>query len=119
MRYRLGEECVMYCTNCGINLEPKANYCSGCGTATMNLPRRSHFEGRLTRSREDVKVAGVCAGFARYLGVDVALLRILWVVLTIFSAGIGLIVYVACWIVMPKEPLALPAGTMDAEPSHS
>ena len=109
----------MYCTSCGIKLDDKANYCSDCGTATINVPRRSHFEGRLTRSRDDVKVAGVCAGFARYLGVDVTLIRILWVILTIFSAGIGLIVYAACWIVMPKEPLALPAATPEPAQSHS
>jgi len=111
----------MYCVHCGIKLDDKANYCSDCGTATANFPRRSsaHFEGRLSRSRDDVKIAGVCAGFARYLGVDVTLVRILWVILTIFSVGVGLIVYIACWIVMPKEPLALPAGNMNPAQSHS
>jgi len=111
----------MFCVHCGIKLDEKENYCSDCGTATMNMPRRSnaHFEGRLSRSRDDVKIAGVCAGFARYLGVDVTLVRILWVVLTIFSVGIGLIVYIACWVVMPKEHLALPAGTMDPAQSHN
>lgn len=111
----------MYCTSCGIILDDKANYCSDCGTATVNTPRRSntHFEGRLSGSRDDVKIAGVCAGFARYLGIDVTLIRILWVILTIFSIGVGLIVYIACWTVMPKEALALPAGTMNSAQSHS
>src|SRR5262252_1421848 len=104
----------MYCTNCGIKLEEKANYCSDCGTATVNAPRGRHFEGRLCRSREDVKVAGVCAGFAGYLGVDVTLVRILWTILTIFSGGVGLIVYIACWIVMPRQDLNLAGTTMKA-----
>jgi phage shock protein C len=111
----------MYCSNCGIKLDDKANYCSDCGTAAVNTPRRfnAHLERRLTRARDDVRVAGVCAGFARYLGIDVTLIRILWVILTIFSIGVGLIVYIACWIVMPKEALALPAGTMNPAQSHS
>ena len=111
----------MYCTHCGIQLDDRANYCSDCGAATVNTPRRSnfHFEGRLSRSRDDVKIAGVCAGFARYLGVDVTLVRILWVILTIFSIGIGLIVYITCWIVMPRELLALPAGATNPAQSHS
>jgi phage shock protein C len=111
----------MYCTSCGIKLDDKANYCSDCGTATVNTPRRSNarFAGRLSRSRDDVRIAGVCAGFARYLGIDVTLIRILWVILTIFSIGVGLIVYIACWVVMPKEAPALPSGTMNPAQSHS
>lgn len=108
----------MYCSNCGAKLDDKTNYCSDCGTAAVNVPSRHHVEGRLSRSREDVKVAGVCAGFARYLGVDVTLVRILWTILTIFSIGVGLIVYIACWIVMPKQDLSLPDTTMNAAQPH-
>jgi phage shock protein PspC (stress-responsive transcriptional regulator) len=52
---------------------------------------------RLTRSRENGAIAGVCAGFADYLGVDVVLVRLLWVVLSIFPGAIvgGVIVYLA------------------------
>jgi phage shock protein C len=99
----------MYCTHCGIELNDEARYCSQCGTATGNVqPRR--FEGRLTRSREDVKIAGVCSGFARYFGVDVTLVRILWLAVCIWPPGVGIIAYIICWIVMPKEPLMLPAA---------
>ena len=108
----------MYCINCGIKLNDKANYCSDCGTETSNVPRRHHVKGRLSRSRENVKVAGVCAGFARYLGVDVTLVRILWTILTIFSVGVGLIVYIACWIVMPRQDLNLHDTTMNTAQLH-
>ena len=104
----------MYCSHCGSKLDDKANYCSDCGAATANVPRHRYLEGRLSRSREDAKVAGVCAGFAYYLGVDVTLVRILWTILTIFSIGIGLIIYIACWIIMPKQNLNLPNTTMSA-----
>lgn len=103
----------MYCTRCGIELDDKVRFCSDCGAATQNAaPRqgRTWSQGRLTRSREDVKIAGVCSGVARYLGADVTLIRILWVLLAIWPPAIGLIAYIVCWIVMPKEPLMLPSA---------
>lgn len=58
---------------------------------------------RLTRSRSKV-IAGVCAGLANWLGWDVALVRILYLVVSILSAGFpGTIVYIVLWIVMPEE----------------
>lgn len=65
---------------------------------------------RLTRSRTNGTIAGVCAGMANYYGVDVVLVRLLFVILSIASALIGgVIVYVAAWIIMPEgddEPVA-------------
>ena len=52
----------------------------------------------------EAKIAGVCAGFARYAGLDVTLVRVLWVVLTLCPPCPGLIAYVVAWIVMPKDP---------------
>jgi phage shock protein PspC (stress-responsive transcriptional regulator) len=40
---------------------------------------------KLTRSRTDKKIAGVCAGFGEYLDLDVALVRILWVIMAFFG----------------------------------
>ena len=59
---------------------------------------------RLTRSRDNGVIAGVCAGLAGYLGVDVVLVRLLWVVLSIFPGAIigGVIVYLAAWLIMPE-----------------
>jgi phage shock protein C len=55
------------------------------------------------RVRSEKKIAGVCAGFARYLGVDVTLVRIVWLVLTLAGAGVGLTAYIVAWIVMPWD----------------
>ena len=102
----------MYCTRCGIQIDDKVRYCPDCGAATHNAaPRQGSSPARLTRSRDDAKIAGVCAGVARYLGIDVTLVRILWVLLAIWPPAIGLIAYIVCWIVMPKEPLLLPAAS--------
>jgi len=60
---------------------------------------------RLTRSRSKV-IAGVCAGLANWLGWDIALVRILYLVVSILSAGFpGTIVYIVLWIVMPEEDI--------------
>ena len=58
---------------------------------------------RLTRSRTNGTIAGVCAGLANYYGVDVVLVRLLFVILSIAGAIIGgVIVYVAAWVIMPE-----------------
>jgi phage shock protein PspC (stress-responsive transcriptional regulator) len=58
---------------------------------------------RLTRSRTNGTIAGVCAGFADYFGVDVVLVRIAFVLLSIAGAVIGgVIVYAAAWLIMPE-----------------
>ena len=58
---------------------------------------------KLRRSRTDKMVAGVCGGVAKLLGVDAALVRILLVAATLFGFGAGIVLYIACWILMPEE----------------
>ena len=64
--------------------------------------------GRLRRSRDDRKIAGVAGGLARHLDVDPIILRVALVVL-IFFGGAGLLIYVAGWLLVPEE------GTNDAK----
>ena len=60
-------------------------------------------KNRLTRSNNRV-IAGVCAGLAEWLGWDIALVRLLYLVISIFSAGFpGVLAYIILWIVMPEE----------------
>src|SRR5690349_7371008 len=54
---------------------------------------------RLTRSRTDRMVAGVCGGFAAYAGVDVNLIRLVLVALTLFG-GTGLVLYLVAWLIL-------------------
>jgi phage shock protein C len=101
----------MYCSSCGIEVSDAFRYCPQCGTATGKETFTS-TTGKpariLSRPRDERKLAGVCSGIARYLGIDVTLVRILTVVLAIWPPGIGLIGYIVCWIVMPQDPLLLP-----------
>ena len=60
---------------------------------------------RLYRSRDRV-LGGVLAGFAEYINVDKVLVRIIYFLLSLFSAGFpGLLVYVIFWAVTPEKPL--------------
>ncbi len=101
----------MYCTKCGIQLDDKAKFCSDCGAPTSNNAYAAQPYPRLSRPREDRKIAGVCAGFARYLGIDVTLVRLIAVVLALCPPSVGLIAYLVAWIIMPNDPLRLPAAT--------
>jgi phage shock protein PspC (stress-responsive transcriptional regulator) len=66
---------------------------------------------RLTRSRSNRSIAGVCAGLADYFEVDVVLVRAAWVVFSIVPGAIigGVIAYLAAWLVMPEATEAAPA----------
>lgn len=57
---------------------------------------------RLCRSTSDKMIAGVCGGIAKYLDIDVTIVRIIATAL-IAGGGSGLIIYIACAILMPTE----------------
>jgi len=57
---------------------------------------------RLERKFTGRWVAGVCAGLAAYTGVDATLIRLIFVVLTLFG-GVGAIAYVIGWALIPEE----------------
>ncbi len=95
----------MYCNYCGKVIQDDANHCAYCGTRVGTVLSRK----RLVRPRNR-KIAGVCAGLAEYFDLDVILVRVIWLVVTVFSAFVpGVIGYVVAWVVMPEDPAALPA----------
>ncbi|WP_347840514.1 PspC domain-containing protein [uncultured Draconibacterium sp.] len=62
---------------------------------------------RLYRSRNRV-LGGVLAGIAEYFAIDVILVRVIYVLLSLFSAGFpGLLVYIICWAVIPEKPIEM------------
>jgi phage shock protein C len=97
----------MYCTNCGQSLGEESRFCSQCGKPAAAEAPPAVPGMRLMRIREGKKIAGVCAGFARYLGVDVMLVRIVWLV-TALTAGVGFIAYAIAWIAMPMSDASVP-----------
>lgn len=74
------------------------------------------LNGPLRRSRRNRMIAGVVAGLADYLGIDITLARVLFVLLSVCSAAFpGVLVYVLFWIFTPQddEPVAYrPTSTL-------
>ncbi|HYF72931.1 MAG TPA: PspC domain-containing protein [Nocardioides sp.] len=68
--------------------------------------------GRLRRSVTDRKVAGVAGGLGRHLDVDPLILRVAFVVL-VFFGGAGLILYAACWLLVPEDGAARAPFNLD------
>ena len=54
-------------------------------------------------AEKDSMIGGVCAGIANYFGVDPTLIRLAWVLMTIFSLGTGMLGYLVMWIIMPRR----------------
>jgi phage shock protein C len=62
---------------------------------------------KLTRSRDDKWVGGVCGGIADYTGTDVSLIRLLVAVLSILGFGTVIVAYIVAWILVPAaQPAA-------------
>ena len=79
---------------------------------------------KLERSRKNRVIAGVCAGLADYFNIDIALMRVLFVVATI-CGSFGFWMYVILWIVVPEENILGPGkeqsygDTIDITPQEN
>lgn len=62
------------------------------------------MERKLYRSKSDRKLLGVLGGFAKYFNVDATILRIIYVLLSIFVIGCPIIIYLIVALVIPEEP---------------
>ena len=58
---------------------------------------------RLVRPKEGKVLGGVCAGIANYFNIDPVVVRVFWIFLLIPGGLPGLIPYILCWIIIPKE----------------
>lgn len=67
------------------------------------------MEKKLYRSRTNKTFSGVCGGLAEYINMDATVIRVLWVLVSIFVAGFpGLIVYIIMACVIPEAPVEQP-----------
>jgi phage shock protein C len=57
---------------------------------------------KLYRVEDGKMIAGVCAGLAEYFAIDVTIVRLGWVLLTLF-VGCGILAYIIALIVMPRK----------------
>ncbi len=103
----------MFCGRCGSALAGGARFCSACGAPAAAAEPRSVWGdmpvSRLERPRATRMIAGVCAGLALHYRWDLTWVRVLTVLIAVFSSGAGIVAYIVFWIVMPEQPLYLPA----------
>jgi phage shock protein C len=58
---------------------------------------------RLYLSEKDRKIGGVCGGIGEYFERDSTVIRVLFILLALFSFGLGILAYIAMWLVIPKR----------------
>ena len=76
---------------------------------------------KLYRSRDERMIGGVCGGLGEFFSIDPTLIRLLFVLLTIFG-GSGVLVYLVMLLIVPEEPLDVtssPPVQEQAEPEPS
>ena len=107
----------MFCTNCGREVTQESRFCSQCGQGTrFETPAAGsgyYAPRRLYRLTYDKKIGGVCSGLAKYLDMDVTLVRLVTVVVTVFTGvAPGIVAYLLAMIVMPKDEGAMRQAPM-------
>jgi phage shock protein PspC (stress-responsive transcriptional regulator) len=75
---------------------------SAASDQTSQAPYESHQARTISRPAHDRMLGGVAAGIARYLDVDVTIVRILFAVLALFG-GAALPIYLAGWLLIPED----------------
>ena len=74
----------------------------------QNQPYTGQFysqpQKKLYRSTTNKWIAGVCGGLAEHFNMNPTLVRVLWILVTIFSVGVGVIGYIVLWIMVDKYP---------------
>ena len=72
----------------------------------------------LQRARQDKMIAGVVGGLAHRFGMDPTVLRIIYVLISIFSAAFpGILVYLILWVLMPQESVSGPDASGKKPPT--
>jgi phage shock protein C len=122
----------MTCQQCARDVEPDSTFCRFCGAAVLGSspggveePPPGGVEGpppippssrRLVRLPSEGRLVGVCAGLAAYLEIDVTIVRLAWIILSIFPGALigGVVAYLGAWLIMPEG--TAPAGAVARSP---
>ena len=93
----------MMCPYCRTENAAGATRCAACTSWMTQPPPVPEW----TRAREGRWLGGVARGLANRFGVSCAAVRLAFVVAAL-CGGWGVVIYLALWVIMPQEPLALP-----------
>lgn len=58
---------------------------------------------RLYRSGRERILGGVCGGIGYHFGIDPSIVRLLWILFSLFY-GVGILFYFVAWFVIPRNP---------------
>lgn len=100
----------MICPYCRTENLLGATRCAACTSWMTDRPPAREW----TRAREGVMLGGVARGLANRFGLPCAAVRLVFL-LSILFGGWGIVAYVALWIAMPQERLALPPATVQEQ----
>ena len=71
----------------------------------------SRMEKKLTRSRSNRMIAGLMGGLGEFFGVDPVLLRLAYLIITVFTGFVpGIVGYLLAILIVPEEPLIAPSA---------
>ncbi|PIX08508.1 MAG: hypothetical protein COZ75_11680 [Flavobacteriaceae bacterium CG_4_8_14_3_um_filter_34_10] len=71
---------------------------------------------KLFRDIDNKYIGGVSSGLGHYLGMDAIWVRLLWILLTIFTSGTFILIYIIFWILVPEAKTVAEKLTMTGEP---